>query len=168
MNENKPIGSPFTHYLSRLKEIKRESVKFVLNLLCLACTVFVTACSASDQTVQAAPQSQPTAVVLPVVTPAAIAAKLAPTATLAEAAKGLAAALGVAPDNVRVRIKADCSVCEAEKLQKATSLNGVSVAEAMTLLPANYDFWLFVKNFTCAYHFDGKIYKPKSCQLAPL
>ena len=143
-------------------------MKFTLILLCLACTILVTACGASKQTVQAAPQSQPTAVVLPAVTPAAIAAKLAPTATLAAAAQALATALGIAPDNVRVRIKGNCSVCEAEKLQKATSLNGVSVAEAVKLLPANYDFWLFVQNFTCAYHFDGKTYTPKSCQFTAL
>ena len=143
-------------------------MKSTLLLLYLACILLMTACGASQQTVQAAPQSQPTTVVLPAVTPAAIAAKLAPTTTLDAAAQALATELGIAPNNIRVRIKGNCAVCEAEKLQKATSLNGVSVAEAIKLLPENYDFWLFVQNFTCSYHFDGKTYMPKSCQLTAL
>lgn len=143
-------------------------MKFALTIICLICPVLLTACAATEQTGQTALQSQPTGVVLPSVTPAAIAAKLTSTATLSDAAKELAASLDIAPDHVRVRIKADCSVCEAEKFQKATSLSGVSVAEATKLLPANYDFWLFVKNFTCAYHYDGKNYTPKSCQFAPV
>ncbi|MFN8494930.1 MAG: hypothetical protein U0350_45420 [Caldilineaceae bacterium] len=137
-------------------------------IICLVCIGLLTACGDSERAAQPTSPMQPTNIVLPVVTPSAVAAKLTPTTTLDEAAKQVAASLDLTPDAIRVRIKANCSVCEAEKFQKATSLNGVSVAEATPLLAANYDFWLFVKNFTCSYHYDGKTYTPKSCQLAPL
>jgi hypothetical protein len=132
----------------------------------------LTACGGGEPTVQATfqptPQSEVSIVVLPPMTPAVIAAKLTPAATLDAAAKQLAALLGIAPDAVRVRIKVACSVCDAEKLQKATSLNGVSVAKAKKLLLANNDFWLFVKNFICIYHYDGKTYTPQNCQFTSL
>ncbi len=136
-------------------------------VICLVCISLLTACGSSEPTPQPT-TNQPANIVLPAVTPSAIAAKLTPTTTLDEAAKQVAASLAIPPDNMRVRIKAACSVCDAEKFQKATSLNGVSVPEAKKLLQANLDFWLFVQNFTCAYHFDGKTYTPQSCQFSAL
>lgn len=136
-------------------------------IIWLVCLSLITACGSNEPTPQPT-LTQQANIVLPVMTPSAVAAKLTPTTTLDEAAKQVAASLAIPPDNMRVRIKVACSVCDAEKLQKATSLNGVSIAEAKKLLQANYDFWLFVQNFTCAYHFDGKTYTPQSCQFTAL
>jgi len=142
-------------------------VRRTVAIICLVCISLLTACGSSEPTPQPT-TDQPANIVLPAVTPSAIAAKLTPTTTLDDAAKQVAASLTISPDNMRVRIKVACSVCDAEKLQKATSLNGVSIPEAKKLLQANYDFWLFVQNFTCTYHFDGKTYTPQSCQFSAL
>lgn len=106
-----------------------------------------------------------TPIALPPVTPVAVMAKLTPVATLDEAAKQFAAALEVAPDNVRVRIStAGCNACALEANPALTSEAGVAVADAAPLLKPHDFVTLFVQTFGCFYEFDGKSFIPQGCR----
>ena len=142
--------------------------KFCLPVLWFVSGVWLTACGANDNQIQTTPKLTEPPVVLLVVTPAVITAKLTPTATLLAASQQVATALDVPPAAVRVRIKLNCIVCEIDNAKDKTSIAGLSVSDAATQLQPNTDLWLFVQNFTCAYHFDGEKFAPKSCQFAPL
>ena len=142
--------------------------KLALLILFLTATLLATACGASEKSAQASLEKPKTVVVLPAVTPAAVAAKLTPTTNLAAAAQQVATLLSIPQDAVRVRIKLGCIVCEIDNAKDKTSVAGLSVGDAVTQLKPDNDLWLFVQNFTCSYHFDGKTYTPKSCQLALL
>jgi hypothetical protein len=136
-----------------------------LPALLVVCGILLGACARSSAVANA-----PTPTLAPPrVTPAAIAAKLAPTATLAEAANQLAQALGVSPDNVRVRMPPQgCLSCGQTTDQAAGSLAGLAVAEAAQQVQTGAQLWLFVQQLSCNYHFDGQRFTPHGCQLAPL
>jgi hypothetical protein len=105
----------------------------------------------------------------PAVTPGAIEQQLSPATSLASAAAQLADVLGVSPDAVRVRIRPrGCLTCSVEENAAATSLAGLAVAEASARLQPNDDLWLFVRQLTCMYHFDGDTFTPQECRLAPV
>lgn len=100
--------------------------------------------------------------------PEALTAALTGTASLGEAAAQLAQALGVQPDQVRVRIQdSQCSVCNIESRAKLGSLEGLTVEEAAPLIEANATFWLFVDDIVCEYVLRDAVYTPQACRVAP-
>lgn len=102
------------------------------------------------------------------VEPEAIAARLTGTATLDEAAAQLAAALGVQPDRVRVRIQdSRCSVCNVQARAQLGSLDGLSAEEAAPLIDVNATFWLVVDDLVCEYALREAVYTPQACRIAP-
>jgi hypothetical protein len=131
---------------------------FLLLSLCAACA-------------QTAPRGNNEPVVLSIgsVTPAAVAEELIEVDSLAQAAQQLADALGVAADQVRVRIRFDqCITCNADQYAAASSSTGLTLAEAEERLKPGATLWLFVDAFTCTYSFDGTRLTPQTCQFAPL
>jgi hypothetical protein len=102
-------------------------------------------------------------------TPEVVAAQLTAVNDLQLAAQQVADELGVAPEQVRVRIQLQsCITCNLEENAAATSQEGLSVAEAVEQIEPNATLWLFVQNFTCTYTFDGERFAPQTCQFAPL
>jgi hypothetical protein len=104
-----------------------------------------------------------------VVTPEVVAARLHPVAALPEAAGELASLLGVAPEQVRVRLRlTSCITCNLNEVEAAGSREGLAVGAAAEQLEPDMTLWLFVQNFTCTYLYDGKFLRPRQCQLAPI
>lgn len=135
-------------------------VSFFLSflLLCAGCT-------------QSTPRvsNEPVALPAGAVTPEAVAAQLTEVDTLDNAAQQLASALGVAAEQVRVRLRFDqCITCNADQYATASSSAGLTLAEASERLQPGATLWLFVDTFTCTYSFDGTRLTPQTCQFAPL
>jgi len=102
------------------------------------------------------------------VTPEAIAEKLSATETLDAAAAELAAALGVQPGQVRVRVQdSRCSVCNVQARAQLGSLEGLSIEEAAPVIGANMTFWLVVDDLVCEYVLRQAVYTPQACRVAP-
>lgn len=98
-----------------------------------------------------------------------MAAALSPVAELGDAAAQFAAAVGIAPEIVRVRVlAAGCTLCELEANQDNAGLDGLAVAEVGADLKAGDRLWLFVENLTCAYGYDNELFSPLGCQWAPM
>jgi hypothetical protein len=120
---------------------------------------------------QTAPRDTHEPVVLSIgsVTPAAVAEELTEVAGLEQAAQQLAGALGVAADQVRVRIQFDqCITCNADQYAAASSSAGLTLAEAGEQIKPGATLWLFVGTLTCTYSFDGTHLTPQTCQNSPL
>lgn len=101
-------------------------------------------------------------------TPDAVLAELSAAASLEATAADLAAALGVEPQAVRVRVETStCSVCTGQEDAELHAAEGLSLADAATRLVPGDGFYLFVGDFTCYYRYDGATYTPRICEYAP-
>ena len=101
--------------------------------------------------------------------PATVFAELTSTRTLPEAADQFAAALNLAPADVRIRIKpGNCIVCALASRPQMASLAGISVAEAEAIIEPNDEVSCFIPKFSCTFLYDGTTLSPQHCQPSPI
>lgn len=100
------------------------------------------------------------------IAPEALVAQLNATADLQTAAAQVAALLQIPLDQIQVRIRSKaCTVCNLAEQGAESQSPLLSVAEAEAQLQPYDLLWLSVQPLTCAYYFDGKTIKPRSCQI---
>ncbi|MEZ4707525.1 MAG: hypothetical protein R3A44_09980 [Caldilineaceae bacterium] len=94
-------------------------------------------------------------------TPDELFVELFPANTLEDAANGFAAALGIPPESVMVRLRfSGCSACE---MKENALLPDLTVAEAATEIERADAFWLVHNDLICFHLLQNETWMPKSC-----
>lgn len=154
------------HCTCGCRQSTRIAVGFLL--VCLLAIALAAACQPTDSPASATPTFPTNAPPLRV-TPEAIAAQLTRVSSLEEAAQQFAAAIAVDRDAVRVRLNTgECDTCSIVENQQNTSLNGLSIADAIQRVEPGNQVYLVVPRFVCLYDFDGSIFTPRECRHTPL
>jgi hypothetical protein len=133
--------------------------QFACWMMAICCLVWVAGCTLSKV---AAPTPAP-------VNPDVLMMQLTPAATLEQAAKQLAVALGTTVDVIRVRMTTGvCIPCSGvvESPVRAEPA-GVPVNKVSLPLARGSLLWLSADDLTCFYYFDGEKLAPQSCRIMP-